>query len=259
MAVTPTCSCDIVRPVISLDWLPDRMRISIEVAVPAIVEALGPKLVTVCLVGPAAKADRSGRTAHAELLVVAEDLGPATLHELAVGLAEPLRAGLQIRTLTRAELAGSVDVQALELAQWRDHHLLLGGGDPFAALHIAPADLRHEIERALRTLSQRLRNRMLWCIATDQRHLDSVLREGIELLSTLAHHSLTLIGQQPPPDDGALLERFAEWAGHPIDGVAALRERLDSTRATEDPLADLEDLGALTEAACARIDTLRVG
>jgi hypothetical protein len=245
--------------VISLDWLPDRMRLSIEVAVPAIVHALADKLVAVCLVGSAAKPDRSARAAHAELLVVAEELGPVTLHELAVGLAEPLRAGLQIRTLTRVELAGSADVQALELAQWRDHHLLLGGSDPFSELHIAPPDLRHEIERALRTLSQRLRNRMLWCIATDQRHLDSVLREGIELLSTLAHHTLTLIGQQPPADDAGLLEQFAAWAGHPIEGVAALRERLESTRGTEDPLADLEDLGALTEAACTRIDTLRVG
>jgi hypothetical protein len=243
----------------SLDWLPDRTRLPIETAVPAIVQALADKLVAVCLIGPAAKPERSARATHAELLVVAEDLGPATLHELAARLAEPLRAGLQIRTLTRAEFAGSVDVQALELAQWRDHHLLLGGSDPFAGLQIAPADLRHEIERALRTLSQRLRNRMLWCIATDQRHLDAVLREGIELLSMLAHHSLMLIGQQPPSDDGALLERFAAWAGHPIEGVAALRERLESTRATEDPLADLEDLGALTEAACSRIDTLRVG
>jgi hypothetical protein len=244
--------------VISLDWLPDRTRNSIEVAVPAIVEALAHKLVAVCLIGSAAKPERSARTTHAELLVVAEELGPETLHELAARLAEPLRAGLQIRTLTRAEFAGSVDVQALELAQWRDHHLLLGGSDPFAGLHIAPPDLRHEIERALRTLSQRLRNRMLWCIATDQRHLDAVLREGIELLSMLAHHTLALIGQQPPPDDAALLERLAAWAGHPIEGVAALRERLESTRATEDPLGDLEDLGALTEAACARIDTLRV-
>jgi hypothetical protein len=243
----------------SLDWLPERTRLSIEAAVPAIVAALADKLVAVCLVGLAAKPDRSARTTHAELLVVAEDLGPATLHELAARLADPLRAGLQIRTLTRAEFAGSVDVQALELAQWRDHHLLLGGSDPFAGLHIAPPDLRHEIERALRTLSQRLRNRMLWCIATDQRHLDVVLREGIELLSMLAHHTLTLIGQQPPRDDAGLLEQFAAWAGHPIEGVAALRERLDeSTRVTEDPLADLEDLGALTEAACARIDTLRV-
>lgn len=244
--------------VISLDWLPDRTRLSIEVAVPAIVAALAHKLVAVCLVGAAAKPDRSARPTNAELLVVAEELGPATLHELAAGLAEPLRAGLQIRTLTRAELAGSVDVQALELAQWRDHHLLLAGSDPFVTLHIAAPDLRHEIERALRTLSQRLRNRMLWCIATDQRHLDAVLREGIELLSMLAHHTLTLIGQQPPPDDAALLERFAQWAGHPNEGVAALRERLESTRPTEDPLADLEDLGALTEAACTRIDTLRV-
>jgi hypothetical protein len=247
------------EPVISLDWLPDRTRFPVEAAVISIVAALGHELVAVCLIGPAVKPDRSSRTTHAELLVVAETLGPVTLHELAVGLAEPLRAGLQIRTLTRAEFAGSVDVQALELAQWRDQHLLLAGTDLFAALHIAPSDLRHEIERALRTLSQRLRNRMLWCIATDQRHLDAILRDGIELLSMLAHHTLTLVGQQPPSNDAALLEQFAIWSGHPIQGVADLCKRLESTRATVDPLADLEDLGTLTEAACARIDSLSVG
>ena len=242
----------------TLDWLPDRIRLPIESAVTSIVEALGRELVAVCLIGPEVKRDRTSRTSHAELLVVAETLGPVTLHELAVGLAAPLKAGLQIRTLTRAEFVGSVDVQALELAQWRHEHILLAGDDPFAALHIAPSDLRHEIERALRTLSQRLRNRMLWCIATDQRHLDAVLRDGIELLGTLAHHTLVLVGQQPPADDAALLEQFSTWAGHPIDGVAALCARLDAKGTTDDPLADLEDLGALTEAACTRIDSLRV-
>lgn len=243
---------------IILDWLPERIRLPIASAVVAIVSGLGKELVAVCLIGPAARRDAKARTTHVELLIVAETLGPMTLHELAVGLVEPLRAGLQVRTLTRAELAGSVDVQALELAQWRHEHLLLAGSDPFSALRIAPADLRHEIERALRTLSQRLRNRMLWCIATDQRHLDVVLRDGIELLGMLAHHTLTLVGQQPASDDAALLEQFATWAGHPIDGVAALCERLDAKGTTDDPLADLEDLGSLTEAACARIDSLRV-
>jgi hypothetical protein len=246
------------EPVITLDWLPDRIRVPIDAAVTSIVEALGHELVAVCLIGPEVDRDRTTRTTHAELLVVAETLGPVTLHELAVGLAEPLRAGLQIRTLTRAEFTGSVDVQALELAQWRDRHVLLAGSDPFAALRIAPADLRHEIERALRTLSQRLRNRMLWCIATDQRHLDAVLRDGIELLSMLAHHTLGLVGQQAPSNDAALLEQVAAWAGHPIDGVAALCKRLEAKGTTDDPLADLEDLGALTEAVCARIDSLRI-
>jgi hypothetical protein len=243
------------------DWLPERIRLPIETAVKAAVGALGRELIAVCLIGPEARpsqSDRSARTTHAELLVIAESLDPATLHELATGLAEPLRAGLQIRTLTRAEFEGSVDVQALELAQWRVQHVLLAGADPFAELHIAPADLRHEIERALRTLSQRLRNRMLWCLATDQRHLDAVLRDGIELLSMLAHHSLELVGQAPAVDDATLLEQFATWAEHPVDGVAALCKRLEAKTPAEDPLADLEDLGSLTEAACAAIDSLLV-
>jgi hypothetical protein len=240
----------------SLEWLPERIRVPIEGAVPAIVQALGDNLVAVCLVGPAAKPNRGQRSAYAELLVVAHRLGPANLHELAAELAGPLRAGLQIRTVTRDELAGSVDVLALELAQWRDHHLLLAGNDPFATLDIAASDLRHEIERALRTLSQRLRNRTLWCIATDQRHLDAVLREGVELLVMLAHHILRLVGEQPADDDAELLGALLRWAGHDADTVLTLRDRLENTQPADDPLADLEDLSALTETVCVRVDTL---
>lgn len=244
---------------ISLDWLPDRTRAPIEAAAPAVVRVLGDKLVAVCLIGPAAKQGRNLRGGHAELLVIANELGLATLHNLAASLSTPLRAGLQIRTVTRFELAGSVDVHALELAQWRDHHLLLAGENPFEDLEIAEADLRHEIERSLRSLTQRLRNRMLWCLATDQRRLDAVLREGIELLTTLAHHTLALIGEVPPADDRALLQRFVDWAGCPPEPLVALRDRLAAPRPADDPLAELEDLATATEAACARVDALRVG
>jgi hypothetical protein len=244
--------------VIRLDSLPERTRDPIEAAAPAIVEVLGEGLVAVCLIGPAAKPGHNLRGAHAELLVIAELLGPEILSDLAGALAEPLRAGLQIRTVTRTELAGSVDVHALELAQWRDHHLLLAGSDPFAELEIAPADLRHEIERALRSLSQRLRNRMLWCLATEQRRLDAVLREGVELLTMLAHHTLTLVGEQPPSEEPELLERFVVWAGSDGAAITTLRERLEAPRAAEDPLAELAALAATTEAACSRVDELRL-
>lgn len=242
----------------SLDWLPDRTRGPIEAATPAIAMALGDNMIAVCLIGPAVASGHGLRSAHAELLLVADELSPATLHELAAELAEPLRAGLQIRTVTRTELAGSVDVHALELAQWRDHHLLLAGQNPFAELEIADADLRHEIERALRSLNQRLRNRMLWCIATDQRRLDAVLREGLELLTMLAHHTLALVGESPPTNDAALLERFVTWAGGRAKAVVALRDRLMAPRPGLDPLAELEDLALTTEAACARVDSLRI-
>ena len=244
----------------SLDWLPERIRGPIEAAVPAIASALGDGLVAVCLIGPAAKPERNPRAVHvhAELLVVAERLDVVNLHELAAELVEPLRSGLQIRTVTRAELAGSVDVHALELAQWRDHSLLLGGRDPFAELDIAADDLRHEIERALRSLIQRLRSRMLWCIATDQRHLDAVLREGVELLAMLAHHTLALAGEQPPAGDEVLLGRLASFCGHDARCVLAVRERLELAQPADDPLAELEDLLALTETLCGRVDGLAV-
>lgn len=242
-----------------LDWLPERTRESIEVANAALVSTLGDKLVAVCLIGPAAKRDRPQRGANAELLVVADSLEAELLSALAGGLAGPLRAGLQIRTVTAVELAGSVDVHALEIAQWRDHHLLLEGRDPFASLEISAADLRHEIERSLRSLNHRLRNRLLWCLATEQFRLDSVLREGIELLAMLGHHTLSLVGETPPSDEAELLTRFMSWAGTSAAPLDELRKRLDLIpRAPEDPIAELAALATATEAACAKVDALSI-
>ena len=246
-------------PVPELDWLPDRTRESIEVANAALTSTLADNLVAVCLIGQAAKRNRSMRGANAELLVVANSLEAELLQTLAGGLAGPLRAGLQIRTVTATELAGSVDVHALEIAQWRDHHLLLQGRDPFSGLEIRSTDLRHEIERSLRSLSHRLRNRMLWCLATEQFRLDSVLREGIELLTMLGHHSLSLAGETPPEDDEPLLARFLAWAGADPAPLQELRKRLDLIPAApEDPIGELAALATATEAACAKVDALEV-
>jgi hypothetical protein len=242
----------------ALEWLHERVRGPVDAATHAVEAALGDELIAVCLIGAAAKPDRELRGGHAELLIVAESLEPATLRTLAAGLAEPLRAGLQVRTVTRAELHGSVDVHALELAQWRDLHCLLAGRDPFGSLELAAADLRHELERALRSLGHRLRNRLLWCLATQQRLLDPVLRESIERLASLAHHTLTLVGEAPPADDAALLEAFCVWAGVESQPLAAVRARLLVDALAQDPISELEALAALTEAATARVDGLRV-
>ena len=244
---------------IELDWLPERTRESIEVAAAALVNTLADDLVAVCLIGPAAKRGRAQRGASAELLVVATSLEADQLRALASGLAGPLRAGLQIRTVTDVELAGSVDVHALEIAQWRDHHLLLEGRDPFGGLEISPSDLRHEIERSLRSLNHRLRNRMLWCLATEQFRLDAVLREGIELMTMLGHHTLVLVGEAPPADELELLTRFIEWSGATTGPLIELRNRLELIpRAPEDPVSELAALAAATEAACARVDALTI-
>jgi hypothetical protein len=238
-----------------LEWMPERMRAPIEAAVVAVESSLGDGLIAVCLIGAAAKPDRDLR-ANPELLIVAEELTTATLRALAKGLVEPLKTGLQIRTLTRAELQGSVDVHALEIAQWRDQNLLLAGRDPFAELDIAASDLRHEIERALRTLDHRLRNRLLWCLATEQLRLDALLRESLERLTELAHHSLRLLGESVPADEGAALERFLRWAGGESGPVLALRARLLADASAEDAIAELTALAAATEAATTKIDSL---
>ena len=241
----------------TLEWMPDRMRAPIDAAVAGVGSALGDGLIAICLIGAAARPDRDLR-ANPELLIVAEQLTAETLRTLAKGLVQPLKAGLQIRTLTRAELRGSVDVHALEIAQWRDEHVLLAGRDPFAELDIAAGHLRHEIERALRTLGHRLRNRLLWCLATEQLRLDALLRESLERLSEVAHHSLRLLGQPLPADEGAVIEAFLRWAGTESECVLALRARLLAEASAVDPIGELAALTAATEAATAKVDSIAV-
>ncbi|MFO7563328.1 MAG: hypothetical protein R6X02_11855 [Enhygromyxa sp.] len=248
----------------TLEGLPEGSRALIEAAVAAVERALGDQLIAACLIGAAARP---------ELLIVARELSPEALRVLAQALAEPLQAGLQIRTVTDPELRGSVDVHALELAQWRDSNRLLAGRDPFAELEIAAVDLRHEIERALRTLGHRLRNRLLWCLATEQRRLDALLRESLERLIGLARQSLRLLGEPTPEDDGAALEAFLRWAGAELEAVSGLRARLcgerpgtdpkageakrsAAPRGPTDPIAELAALAAATAAATAAVDAL---
>lgn len=240
------------------DWLPQRSRDLVEAALAACETTMPDQLRAVCLVGGAARRERDlrGSSELLELLIVVDQLPTSRLPELAEKLRDPLKGGLQLRTVTHAELLGSVDVQALELAEWRDHHVLLHGDDPFTDLVLAPADLRHEIERALRGLSQRLRNRLLWCMATEQRRLDVVLREGVDLLFSLAHHTLALVGQAPERDDTALLGQLGRWLDADVDAIEALRQRLMTGQAAGDPLAELGALATLIELACARVDTL---
>jgi hypothetical protein len=248
----------------TLDWLQDRVREPILAATAAVERVLGEGLVAVCLIGAAAEPARGrsgrqpGHSATAELLLIARALPPETLRALASALVEPLCAGLQIRMVTQAELRGSVDVHALELAQWRDQHLRLVGDDPFAELELRPADLRHEIERALRTLSHRLRNRLLWCLATEQQRLDVILRESLDRLTNLARHTLALLAAPRPSDDGAVLEAFMAWVGTDPQALAALRERLLAEGQADDPIAELAALAAATEAATAKVDSLLI-
>lgn len=249
----------------TLDWLQDQVREPILAATAAVERVLGEGLVAVCLIGPAAEPKRGrssnhqpGRSANPELLLVARALPPETLRALASALVEPLCAGLQIRMVTQAELRGSVDVHALELAQWRDQHLRLAGHDPFAEFELRPADLRHEIERALRSLSHRLRNRLLWCLATEQQRLDVILRESLDRLTSLARQTLALLAVPRPSDDSALLAAFMTWVGADSQALAALRERLLAERQADDPIAELAALAAATEAATAKVDSLLV-
>src|SRR5690349_10830867 len=120
-------------------------------------EALGDRLVSVVLHGPAARDDEYRHGDGAFLLVVAADLEPETLRQLAAPIRWWLRRGQPWpRLFTPAQLTDATDVFPVELLEIARHHRVLHGVDPLAGFAVDHTRLRLQCERELRERLMRL-------------------------------------------------------------------------------------------------------
>jgi hypothetical protein len=238
-------------------WLPPRAARLIAQTVVALAEALGPRLEAAILVGAAMNPARQDRARAPEILAIAAPEALEDLTLLSLRLREFMLQGVRVRALTHDELAGSCDVFALEVADWKDRHRLLHGRDPLPALSVSPAHLRHALETELRGLSRRIRNRVLAGLATDQRRDDPALAlgDGVDRLTVVAHHALLLAGEAPPREEAALLSRLAACAGADAGPLLEHLARLRSGDHLE-PAAALHALLQVVQPATAYIDRL---
>jgi len=240
-----------------LHHLPAKQRQQIQALVEAAAAALGATLAEVALVGAAAHPDRPDRARHPELLLLVDGLEVAQMRELAEAMAPFVRKGLRFRTVGQDELESGLDVYALEVAQWQAVHIHVHGARRLAELaKPKPADLRHELERSLRGISRRVRNRVIQGLAAQVRSLDTILADAFDHLLIAAHHSLALAGEQPPATEAALLERFASWLELEPKPLVALLGRLRGGERGDDPLAEFSGFDDLLARACTKIDQL---
>ncbi|NVB36462.1 hypothetical protein G6O69_01370 [Pseudenhygromyxa sp. WMMC2535] len=241
-----------------LAHLPEKTRKELQEAVSFAGVALDDALEAALLIGPAVHADRSDRALNPELLLVVSGLEIAPMTALAEAMHPFARKGLRFRTVTTEELRDGLDVYALEIAEWKRHHIVLHGDDPLAALEPAASDLRHEIERSVRGVNRRVRNRVLQGMADHARDLDPVLVVAFEHLLVAARHAMHLAKVDVPPRERELLEAFSRWLGLESDPSASLFARLRAGDRGRRPLEDLAVLRELLDAACRRVDTLEV-
>lgn len=243
-----------------LPWLPPNTRDQIDRAVKSIGEALGDAVVAVLLVGPAVHGDRPDRARNPELLVIADVLAPATVATLAEAIRPHMHKGIRVRTLTEQELLRSVDVYALEISEWKDHHVRLTGRDVLAEVSVSPVHLRLDLERAVRGLGRRIRNRMLHSLAARSRDLDRVLLEALERLVVVARQCLRFAGREPADGEQATLSAFADYVQVDAAPLLAIQQRLREGKRPPrgGPSDELAQLEAVLQMACQVIDAAEV-
>ena len=239
-------------------WLPKSTLTLIARGLDALQTTYAERLRAALVVGAAASPVRHDRARSPEILAVVETTTVADARRLAELAGATMRHGLRYRLLTAEELASSSDVFALEVAEWRDRHVLLAGRDPFGAITIDPADLRRSLEQAARGLARQLRNRVLSAVGTEGRRGDAhfALAMALERCVELAHHALALAGDEVPSEEPALLRAFAVRIEVDPEPVVELLEKLRSRGELEAPWEAMAVLVPYLEATKRTIDRM---
>ncbi len=237
-------------------WLPKRTRTLIDRGVEALQTVYGDRLQAALIVGAAASPARHDRARFPQVLGIVETTTVADARRLADTAGPTMRDGLRIRILTGRELAASSDVFTLEVAEWRDRHVLLAGEDPFDAVSIDSADLRRSLEQSARGISRQLRNRLIAAEATGGRRDDAqqALAAALERTIELAHHTLLWLGKESPLEEGPLLEAFGAWAAVDAGATVALVSELRGKGRIRDPWQAFEAIVPFLEGAKRAVD-----
>lgn len=240
-------------------WLPAAANALVADAVSALEGALGMELVSASLVGAAMNPSRADRARAPEILVVVAHGDRIHLPELSRSLAPVMSRNARIRVITKRELERSLDVFALEIADWKARHRVLSGVDLLGEVEIARKDLRHAIETELRGLVRRLRNRLLAGLAAHRDDPTDAILAGYDRVIVSAFHALTLAREEAPASETAVLERIGAIAGVRADDFSATLSTIRRAEARVDPVKAFDVLLGFTEKLIEWVDHVEVG
>ena len=180
------------------------------------------------LYGSAARGDFVPGRSDLNLLLITDDLSPASLSRLGGAFAGWRRSGYEPPlVILRSEWARATDVFPIEITDMRCGYQVLRGADPLAALHVAPADLRHALEREFRGKLLRLRQGYV-AAASDAAALGALAARSAGTVLVLLRSLLVLLERAVPHEPVQVAAAAAAAMG--IDGEPLLnvvRHRAD--------------------------------
>lgn len=224
----------------------------------ALADRLGERLHSVLLYGSVARGEAVPGVSDINVLVLVDRVDAAVLR-----LASPLarrwaRSGNTAPLLmAEPEWRRAADVFAIELADMRDAHQVLHGGDPLGALHVDPAALRLQVERELRGKLLQLREGMLLA-AEDEAAVGRLLLVALPSFVTYMRATLRLAARPVPARSPEVIDEAGRLIGVDPSALRRVWEARAARRAiragVDDPL--VHGYYALAEGAAAFVDHL---
>jgi hypothetical protein len=228
-----------------LDELVERLKV-----------AAAGNLRSVTLYGSAATGEFQEKHSDLNVLVLLANAGAAEVESLAPVAQWWMRQGHPAPLVfTPGEIIASADVFAIELMDMQASHRTLHGEDFLTGLHVPATLHRFQVERELRINELRLRQAVLTGKQTDSARMQ-LMKDSVSSFVTLFRHALIAIGELPPADRAAIVDRIAAIAGaSPVAFHHILSMRAGHTDShSVEPGKDLSGYMHLVESVAAEID-----
>ncbi len=172
------------------------------------------------LYGSAARGDFVPGRSDLNLILITDDLSPASLSRLGPPFEGWRKSGYEPPlVILRSEWARATDVFPIEITDMRCGYEVLRGPDPLAGLQVAPADLRHALEREFRGKLLRLRQGYI-AAAGDPAALGTLAGRSAGTFLVLLRGLLVLLGRSVPHEPVEVAAASAAAMG--VDGEPLL-------------------------------------
>ncbi len=172
------------------------------------------------LYGSAARGDFVPGRSDLNLMLILDDVSPGALGALGGAFGTWRKSGYEPPlVISRQEWARATDVFPIEITDMRCGYEVPRGADPVAGLTVAPADLRHALEREFRGKLLRLRQGYA-AAAGDPLALGTLAGRSAGTVMVLLRALLVLLGRPVPREPVELAAAAAAAMG--VDGEPLL-------------------------------------
>jgi hypothetical protein len=189
------------------------------------------------LYGSAARGDYIEGKSDINLMLILDDVGPATLRALGPALGTWQKGSTEPPLLiSRQEWGRAGDAFPIEIADMRSAYRILRGPDPLATMEPHRAELRQALERELRGKLLRLRQGYA-VLSADPVRLGALAADSAGTVLVLFRSLLVLTGRDVPLAPAAIVSAAADLVGFPAEAVSGVtRHRGDRKWRCEAPV-----------------------